>query len=256
MKREVKPFMLSGTILKWIAAITMVIDHLGAALIQRILLYAAVTEKVEKTLRTIYPVCREIGRISFPIFCFFIVEGFFKTKSFYRYLLRLTVFALISEPFFDLAFFSFQTKAWNFQKLFLNAKAGQNVLFTLLLGLIAICLIDRVLKLDFGTRVLKTICGLIIAAAFMVLARCLKTDYDMWGVLAIVSMYLFYHNRFLCILGGYISLLLIDPGSIFGFLPLMLYNGEKSHMKKYFLYIFYPAHLAVLFLLGMLICNC
>ena len=77
---------LSTFQLKWIAIITMLIDHIGAVLFPYELGY------------------RIIGRIAFPIFCFLIVEGFSHTRDVRRYMVRLGIFALISELPYDLAF--------------------------------------------------------------------------------------------------------------------------------------------------------
>ena len=72
--------------LKCIAVITMIIDHTGAVLFPGELMF------------------RYIGRISFPIFCFLLTEGFFHTKDVRKYMLRLGIFAVVSEIPYDLAF--------------------------------------------------------------------------------------------------------------------------------------------------------
>ena len=78
---------LNGTVLKIIAALFMVIDHAGYMFFPKVIWI------------------RKVGRISFPIFAFFIAEGFFYSKDRRRYLLRMLLFAVISELPFDLAFF-------------------------------------------------------------------------------------------------------------------------------------------------------
>ena len=72
--------------LKCIAVLTMIIDHTGAVLFPGDLVF------------------RYIGRISFPVFCFLLVEGFSHTRDMRKYMLRLGVFAVISEIPYDLAF--------------------------------------------------------------------------------------------------------------------------------------------------------
>ncbi len=105
---------ISGNTLKIIAIITMLIDHIGAVVIENgILKYQdpllmqtilATPEGVKWS--TIDFALRTIGRISFPIFCFLLVEGFLHTKDVRKYGIRLLAFALISEIPFDLAIFN------------------------------------------------------------------------------------------------------------------------------------------------------
>ena len=64
---------LSGSTLKLIAIITMLIDHIGAAVIARLLIAGQGSEMLYK----IYYAMRAVGRVAFPIFCFLLVEGFF-----------------------------------------------------------------------------------------------------------------------------------------------------------------------------------
>jgi hypothetical protein len=96
--------LLSSFTSKCIALSTMAIDHIGAVLLP--------SPK--------YLLLRLIGRISFPIFCFLIVEGYYRTKNLKKYILRLFAFALISEIPYDLAF----KKSF----IYLNK---QNIFFTL-----------------------------------------------------------------------------------------------------------------------------
>ena len=110
---------LNSFTLKIIAIITMIIDHIGYVFLPVGTAY--------------YDIARAIGRISFPIFCFLIVQGFFHTRSHINYLIRLLIFALLSEIPFDLAFHK-TLFYWN----------SQNVFITLALGLFAIfCLITN-----------------------------------------------------------------------------------------------------------------
>lgn len=106
---------LNGCVLKWIAIILMAIDHFGASILENFLLNVWDVSPLGDLLRD-YPdywdlvlmadrVIRKIGRPAFPVFCFFIVEGFCHTRNVKNYAVRLGIFALISEVPFDLAIF-------------------------------------------------------------------------------------------------------------------------------------------------------
>jgi len=148
---------LSGSVLKWIAILTMLVDHVGACLLVS-----------NFTLR-------QIGRIAFPLFCFLIAEGAVHTRDMKKYLLRLGVFAVFSELPFDLAFYH---QAFYCEK--------QNVYWTLFLGLAVIWLFKQ-----YPIESWKGYLGLLFAAGF---AEIFCTDYGAAGVLVIVLMYVLRHS--------------------------------------------------------------
>nr|MCR5451573.1 conjugal transfer protein TraX [Lachnospiraceae bacterium] len=114
--------------IKMIAIISMLIDHIGAGLIEPIILNSnGLGEKSLQFLVSLNFVMRAIGRLAFPIFCFFIVEGLFKTRSRFKYALRLAIFAVISELPFDIGLMGGIYKPDH-----------NNVFFTLLIGLLMI----------------------------------------------------------------------------------------------------------------------
>ena len=123
----------SGTALKTIACITMLVDHIGASCIEAGLLLPEL-EKGEVSggaldqlsLFQLDRVLRFTGRLAFPVFCFLLVEGFVHTHDVKKYVRRLFLFALISEVPFDLAFFRTPF-----------ALDHQNVYWTLALGVLA-----------------------------------------------------------------------------------------------------------------------
>lgn len=84
---------ISAAVLKWIAVVTMVIDHFAASVYWLLPRYDF----------GVYNIMRKIGRIAFPIYCFLLVEGFFHTRSRARYLRNCFLFALVSEIPFDMA---------------------------------------------------------------------------------------------------------------------------------------------------------
>lgn len=219
---------MSGSTLKLIAIITMFIDHFGAVLLEN------------SSHQVLYFTCRFIGRIAFPIFCFLLVEGFGKTRCLWKYELRLFLFAFLSEIPFDLAIFG---TIW-YPKY-------QNVFFTMAIGLLTITAMERIAKRQQNRRTAQVL-SVVIAAAGCVLAALLKTDYGAFGVLVIVIMYLTFADRKTMTWAAGAAFLIgeLIPTVLLAFIPIHFYNGERGLKIKYFFYIFYPAHLLVLYMLS------
>ncbi|WP_291632823.1 TraX family protein [Clostridium sp.] len=118
---------MTTSMLKIIAILLMLIDHIGAALFPKVI------------------VLRMIGRLSFPIFAYLIAIGYSKTNSFSKYLYRLMIFAVISQIPFSLAF-SENISIRNFSDFIIffvgSPYAHLNIFFTLAIGLIAIHIWD------------------------------------------------------------------------------------------------------------------
>lgn len=248
---------LSSAVLKNIAVVTMLIDHIGAVIVIRLLiqkgLYGAVADQEayiawlgqNRGMYGTYMAMRIIGRLAFPIYCFLLVEGFQRTHNVKRYLGRMLLFALISEVPFDLAF---SGRLWNMQY--------QNVFFTLFIGLMVIAglrLVDQRLS---GPETWRKLAGVglyaVIIAAGSVLALVLKTDYSFKGILAITVLYLFRSRRKAQIWAGVIAFLLMDGLEMIAalsFLLIWFYNGARGRQNKYFFYFFYPVHLLLLWLI-------
>ncbi len=119
---------IPGSTIKIIAVITMLIDHIGAVILERFMVLQAQGGMINETLELVDTVLRMIGRLGFPIFCFLLVEGFEKTKNLKKYLTRLILFALLSEIPFNLSISGT-----------ILSKNYQNVYFTLLIGILALC---------------------------------------------------------------------------------------------------------------------
>ena len=226
---------LSREGLRRIAACTMLVDHIGATLFPGVLWL------------------RCVGRLAFPIFAFFLGEGFRFTHSRRQYLLRLVLFALLSElPFNQMVY-----GRW-------IAPSGQNVLWTLALGLCAIACVQRAPS-EPG---LNSLFWYSAAAGCCLLGQLLRTDYGAFGVLLCL---LFYCTRGLpgrfWICGG--IFLLMCYAFQFVFLPgipipleslalpafplLATYHGRRSHRQlpiRYAFYWFYPLHMLLLGLLA------
>ena len=158
---------------------------------------------------------RVIGRVAFPIFVYLLAEGFRHTRSPLKFLTRLGIFAIISEPFFDLALFADLQAAnyVNFQLLMenINFFADTNIFYTLFLGGVAICGFDYAIKwkesrFSRGAKSkaqpqqgvistfihkhnLEIIAAVVLVVASLVLAEVLTTDYSSYGVTFILIMY-------------------------------------------------------------------
>ena len=139
---------ITGAALKWIAIITMLIDHIGAAYFEPLIFgeFGPAPDRIMGlTAWHFYEVLRCIGRIAFPIFIFLLVEGFTYTGDRKKYALRLGLFCLISEIPFDLAFQPTDLDIWKNLSL-LNRDSFeytyQNVFFTLLIGFLTIWVMD------------------------------------------------------------------------------------------------------------------
>ena len=229
---------LSGTTLKLMACITMLIDHIGASCLEAGLLVPLIasgtfsTDPAAASLLQMDRVLRYIGRLAFPIFCFLLVEGFLHTHDLKKYALRMLGFALISEWPFDWAFFS--GVYWG----------HQNVYFTLLLGLLAMKALDTY-QTPEGMPALKGIFG---AAACFLAAALLHCDYDVLGLALILALYMTRKDkRAQCIAGAVFSL--FEPVAPLAFGLVWFYSGERggnSKLEQWAFYWFYPVHLALL----------
>jgi hypothetical protein len=135
---------LSGSGLKIIAMISMLTDHIAACIIERYMDSAGIALEFMtpngsvNLIYIIYFVMRLIGRLAFPIYIFLLVEGFLHTRSRVKYLVRLLIFALVSEIPFDVAF---QLEPCEVKSGSLFEFTYQNVFFTLALGLLTIIVI-------------------------------------------------------------------------------------------------------------------
>ena len=232
------PVSFSGFTLKYIALLTMTIDHIAAVLLTR--------ETV------MYTLMRGIGRIAFPLYCFLLVEGYLHTSNRKSYFTRLMAFALLSEIPLDMALFHFPLVRTS-SVLF----GHQNVFFTLSLAFLAMYLMDYY----WFRNQWMGFTGLILLG---LLADLLKFDYGLTGVLVAVIPFLCRKFRpelkpvFLAILT---VLPLFSPNSISGIsvclaIPCMVfYNGQKGSPlpkgrsfpgAKYLFYIYYPLHLLII----------
>ncbi len=228
---------LTGSSLKILAMVLMVIDHIGKAILYLAYLLPNAPIIIGTPLHKvyfIYKAMRFVGRSAFPIFCFLLVQGFLHTSNRKKYLLRLGIFALLSELPFDLALYNtvFDTN-------------HQNVFFTLLIGLLVLCLMEHFERNPYAQ--------IAVIASGMGLAWLIKSDYSYHGILLIAILYFFRYYPVLMTLAGCLSLLWEAPACL-AFIPINLYNKQRGSNIKYLFYFFYPVHLMLLAVIrGLLI---
>lgn len=211
---------LDGTVLKLIACLSMFIDHLGAVCFSGMMGF------------------RIIGRLAFPIYCFLLVEGAVHTRNMKKYILRMGIFALISEVPFDLAFYHR-----------LVYTGHQNVFFTLGLGLLAIWFLEHPIEqLDIPDVLYK----LLVIIAVGLIAEFFNMDYGFTGI-AVICVFYYLRGQpqlkypiaaiLLAAMGG------VEVYAVLALIPILLYNGQRGRQTKamqYGFYIFYPAHLLLI----------
>lgn len=217
--------MISRTGLKGLAAASMVVDHVGVVLLPQLWLL------------------RCVGRLAFPIYAFFLAQGFRYTKSRAKYLARLAGFALLSEIPFDYMVYG-QAFVWQ----------GQNVMFTLALALLALACLEKGGWWMTG------------AVACCLAAEALRTDYGSFGVLLpVTSFYLWPRGKGLWALVFLAMCWLWEfapiPGTpvpmealgVAAALPLALYHGGRGTegpVVRWGFYAVYPLHMGVLALIA------
>lgn len=214
---------ISSAVLKWIAVLSMVTDHFAVA----------VYPYLPGRSAAVYKILRDVGRIAFPIYCFLLVEGFFYTRSRWKYLRNLMLFAAVSEIPFNMAIFG---------KVFYPK--GQNVYFTLAFGLCALLLLERF----EGYRISRLAAQAVLIAVFLFIGEFLEVDYHWKGIAYIIMFYYLKKLRIgkiLAALVGALAFLLYEPTAVFAFIPIYFYNGKRGRQMKYLFYTIYPLHLAV-----------
>ena len=225
MKKLEKLRILDGTSLKLIAMISMVFDHVGDMFFPGALWM------------------RMIGRLAMPLFSFCIAEGYAHTKNKQRYLMRMGVFALVSEIPFDLAF---------------EGRVGlghQNIMLSFSLAILALMLFDRIRGEGKEHAAGKTLLGILCVCAVAVLALVLRADYTLFAVLAVFLFYVLRNRHPLLRCGVGVSFLALTRtvgyyrATGLSLIPLLLYNGKRGRGLKWLFYAFYPGHLLLLYLL-------
>lgn len=217
---------LSGNTIKLIALIAMTMDHVGLMLFpQNIWL-------------------RIVGRLSFPLFAYMIAEGCRYTKSMPKYWGSVALVGLVCQLVYWFAM----------KSLYMCIM----VTFSLSIALIAL------LKRGGAYRYLAL--GAMVVALFLceglpllLPATDFAIDYGFVGVILPALIYLGTTGTSkLLLTGAGLVLLSVTLGGIqwYGLLalPLLaLYNGQRGKWKlKWLFYLYYPAHLVILYALAML----
>lgn len=236
MSKLTRKYGLSSNTLKIIAAIVMVIDHIG------VILFPSVGW------------LRIIGRSAFPIFSFLICEGCRYTKNKARYLIQMLILgAVTSGVYFYMG-----------QGVFLC------VPFTFSCSIVLIYTMQFIRNSKNALKMAGCILLIGLIAGFYVLAQHVNIDYGFWGIMlpvfsAMIPLEkteeehcLAMQNRFYGFAIGLILISLVrgmkQPYSLFALIPLAFYNGQKGpKLPKYFFYIFYPAHIAIIWLVGQML---
>lgn len=223
---------LSGAQLKYIAFLSMLIDHVNKALI-----YPNLNGGALNVVSNIFDI---LGRIAFPIFIYLLVEGFFKTRSRWRYLMTLLIFGVISEVPFDMfTTGTFIEPNWN------------NIMFTLALVLVTIWIIDVLReKMETMPKALWYLLSFLIVAVMCFAASNMSLDYEYHAVLIGYFFYIFHERQILAIPFSFISMYK-EPWALLGFGLTLTYNGKRGRQYKIINYLFYPVHLLILGILRM-----
>ncbi|MCK8606993.1 TraX family protein [Apilactobacillus ozensis] len=243
--------------LKIICIILMVGDHL----------YDAFVEQGAPTILTI------LGRIVAPVFIFLTVEGYHYTRSKFKYMLNLLLFFWITK----ITIILITNALPNDNLVLINSMMG-----TLFLGVLSMWAWDSMFL--YKTKKSQFFLG-IIAWAFIILAPIftvflmslfssnilllnlilfVPTVNSVEGgflfVLLALLMHIFKFNRYIqCSLILALALLCFFTGNViqsFMFLSAILvfmYNGKKGKGMKWFFYVFYPVHIAIIYILATII---
>ena len=225
-------FGISGSVLKVIAVLSMLIDHVAGHILSRYESLNKVLFTVAGTKYSVVTILRNFpGRLAFPIFCFLLVEGFRHTRNRTKYALNLAAFALWSEIPWNLLHGG---APWNYK--------SQNVFFTLLFGLLGIWALEYFEK-EKSKAILITV-GLLLISSYA------HADYGVKGYGLILAIYALQKSKLLMALVG--SALTSWRAGI-AFIPISLYNGERGfihgEVMKYAFYAIYPVHFLILYLI-------
>ncbi|SDA70377.1 diguanylate cyclase (GGDEF) domain-containing protein [Butyrivibrio sp. INlla18] len=232
---------LSRRDLKILAIIAMVVDHTAWGFVD--------------FMSPLGQIMHIFGRLTIPIMCFFVAEGYRHTSDLKSYINRMASFAVVSI----FPFYIFFHEEYDFR---------QNIIFDLLLALLALSIADNKV-LPKGTKA-------VLIAGLMGISLAIGG----WVLMPIIYVLVFYYGKdfktkakwfiiFTLIMeASLVVMILLNQkyhfskydwnvperlyllGFVFGLIPLYFYNGKLGEVKntfnRYFFYTFYPAHFLVL----------
>lgn len=182
-----------------------------------------------------------LGRMAFPIFAFQAAEGYAHTHDFKGYCRRLALFAVISEIPFDLMISGSPIYLFH-----------QNVMLTLLLGLLACRAFDR---RKWGQLGLLWLAGIFSYPDYgalgmgTVLMFHVFRGQKLWQLLFLILINWFGYEGRVFPVGS--VMVPMQAFAILAWIPIALYNGKKGGGKwlQTASYVFYPLHMLILGLL-------
>ncbi len=222
---------LNNNQLKLIAMLSMLLDHAGRELFPQ---------------ADILPV---IGRLAFPVFSYMIAEGCTYTKNRKKYFLSVFIVGALCQAVYFIAEHSLY----------------QNVLITFSLSIAIIFLSDNFIRKKTGRAFIPALLICLFTVFLCIFlprftwAKGFHIDYSLAGVLLPVAVYFAPEKKSKAVCFTVMLIVLsLTMGSIQWFslfsVPLILmYNGKRGKYNlKLLFYVFYPAHLAVIYLIGLI----
>lgn len=224
--------------LKWIALVTMTVDHIGLFLIS--------------PDTTLYVMMRLIGRIAFPLFAFMIAEGFLHTSNIKRYMLRLFILGLATEIIFlGLYFFS----GFNLTHVWFLEGPGfrMNIIWTLLLGLMGLVLIQRYEPFSILILTALFLVSIVLPYGFygfglIMIFGWVQSPKQKWGyAIGLTLIYSLYPALSL----GWEGINWIQLFALTAIPILLMYHGKRGKSSLRFVYFYYPLHIVLIYLISL-----
>ena len=224
--------------IKYIAIFAMLLDHIA-------FVFSKFFQNYSWGFALIF-VFRILGRITAPVMCWFLVQGFIHTSSKKKYALRLLIFSVLAQiPY---ALIRSDTRGF----------AGLNVIYTLLVSFLMLCVLETKLETFPKWVIIITLLALSVIGDWAIFAplmvlffylfredrRCLLLFYSIASAMVVIT------DITVLIVRHYLWYQELWQLGMFLFIPLvLLYKGEpgsRHPFQKWFFYIFYPAHLLLL----------